>query len=127
MPDEPIGFAPPKPDPERAALGERLKEAREYVGLKQEEVAKHLGIPRSALSNIEAGMRRVEVAEVTRLAKLYQRPITWFTGSLDASDELPEVVRHVARTAATLSDHDRRELANFADFLRSRASSKREG
>lgn len=128
MREEPAGFAQPKPDPDRQAVGERLRQAREYVGLKQDEVARHLGIPRSALSNIEGGLRRVEVTELTRLAKLYQRPIAWFAGAVEApSDQLPEEVRHVARTAAALSDQDRRELANFADFLRSRARSKSDG
>jgi DNA-binding XRE family transcriptional regulator len=42
---------------ERAALAARLKEAREYVGLSQEEVAQILQIPRSAISLIEKGER----------------------------------------------------------------------
>lgn len=60
-------------------LGERLKEAREYIGLKQEDVAKKLGILRTALSNMEAGSRQVDAIELAQLAKLYQRPVAWFT------------------------------------------------
>ena len=127
MPEEPASFAPATPDSDRQAVGERLRQAREYLGLKQEDVAKHLGIPRSALSNVEAGQRKVEVTELARLAKLYQRPIAWFAGASEPVEELPDEVRHVARAAAALSDQDRRELANFADFLRSRARSKGDG
>ena len=42
-------------DAERKQLGERLREARRYLGLKQEEVAAYLKIQRTALSDIESG------------------------------------------------------------------------
>ena len=116
----------PPTDKDRRLLGERLKEAREYVGLKQDDVAKKLGIPRSALSNIEAGTRKVDAIELSQLAKLYQRPVAWFTGeaSPSAADKIPAEVAHVARAAAALSHQDRQELARFADFLKSRARTK---
>ncbi len=124
MKDERAGFAMPPTERGRQALGERLRQAREYVGLKQDEVAKHLGIPRSALSNVEAGQRKVDALELTRLAKLYQRPISWFTGEEVVGQELPAEVAHVARAAASLSNQDRQELARFADFLKSRAKTR---
>jgi transcriptional regulator with XRE-family HTH domain len=125
MANERAGFALPPAEPNRQALGERLREAREYMGLKQEEVAKHLGIPRSALSNVEAGQRKIDALELTRLAKLYQRPVTWFTGEDGLIDkEMPAEVAHVARAAASLSNQDRQELARFADFLKSRAKTR---
>jgi transcriptional regulator with XRE-family HTH domain len=119
-------FSQPSVDTDRQMLGERLKEAREYVGLKQEDVAKKLGIPRSALSNIEAGSRKVDAIELAQLAKLYQRPMAWFTDedSNSTSHKMPEEVAHLARAAATLSQQDRAELARFADFLKSRARTK---
>ena len=89
MTDEPAGFAMPG-EPDRQKLGERLRTAREYVGLKQEDVARHLCIPRSALSHAEAGQRKVEALELTRMAKLYQRPLSWFTGEQEPASELPK-------------------------------------
>jgi transcriptional regulator with XRE-family HTH domain len=126
MSDDRAAFSQPSADADRQMLGERLKEAREYVGLKQEDVAKKLGIPRSALSNIEAGSRKVDAIELAQLAKLYQRPVAWFTGedSNGASHKMLEEVTHLARAAATLSPQDRAELARFADFLKSRARTK---
>lgn len=128
MDDDRVDFSGPSPEDHRAALGERLRIAREYVGLSQEEVAKHLGIPRSALSNVEAGQRKLDTLELTKLAKLYQRPITWITGEGSPvsveKDELPAEVGHLARAAAGLSKQDRRELARFADFLKSRSRTK---
>ena len=106
---------------ERRQLGERLREARKYLGLKQEEVATYLKIPRTALTDIENGQRRVEVIELTRLAKLYRQPAAFFTGEDEASANLPVDVAHLARRAADLSPEDRDELGRFAEYLRTRA------
>lgn len=124
MNDESAGFAFPGIEPDRQMLGDRLRQAREYVGLKQEDVARHISIPRSALSNIEAGQRKVDALELTRMARLYQRPVSWFTGEDSTHTEFPTEVAHVARAAASLSSQDRQELARFADFLKSRAKTK---
>ncbi len=124
MNDQPAGFATGS-EPDRQTLGERLRVAREYVGLKQDDVARHLAIPRSALSHIEAGQRKVDALELARMAKLYQRPVSWFTGEENPPEaELPDEVAHVARAAASLSSQDRQELARFADFLKSRAKTR---
>ena len=100
-------------------LSERLKEAREYCGLSQEEVARHLRVPRSAISLIESGSRRVSASELSQLAKLYQTTMENLTDhDQDTSDS--ESVRLVARAAAELSATDRDEVLRFAQFLRSR-------
>lgn len=128
MSEETAGLVGPASGLERQTLGERLRVAREYMGLKQEEVAKHLSIPRTALTNIETGQRKVDALELARLAKLYQRPVSWFTGEdAPAESVFPAEVAHVARAAASLSAQDRQELARFADFLKSRARSKASG
>lgn len=125
MSNERPATSSPSTDAERQLLGERLKEAREYVGLTQDDVAKKLGIPRSALSNIEAGIRKVDAIELAQLAKLYQRSVAWFTGERsNGAAKMPKQVAHLARAAATLSQQDQRELARFADFLKSRARAK---
>src|SRR6266404_7574914 len=106
---------------ERRRLGDRLKEARKYLGLKQEEVATFLKIPRTALSDIESGQRRVEAIELTRLAKLYKQPVSYFISEDTAAAALPPDVAHLARQAAELSDQDREELGRFVEYLRARA------
>ena len=103
----------------QAILSERLKEARVYRGLSQEEVARHLGVPRSAVSLIESGARRVTAAEFSRLAKLYQTTMESLAGH-DPKTSEPESVRLLARAAADLSKTDRDEVLRFAQFLRSR-------
>ena len=105
---------------ERSKLACRLREEREYLGFSQDEVAQHLGISRSALSNIETGQRKVEATELKRLATLYKKPLTYFTGEPNPHDQaLPADVEHIAREASKLTPKDREELARFAAFLRS--------
>ena len=103
----------------QAILSERLKEARVYRGLSQEDVARHLGVPRSAVSLIESGARRVTATELSRLAKLYQTTMESLAGH-DRETSEPESVRLLARAAADLSKTDRDEVLRFAQFLRSR-------
>jgi transcriptional regulator with XRE-family HTH domain len=111
-------------DADRRRLGERLREARKYLGLKQEDVASYLAIPRTALVDIENGQRRVEAIELTRLAKLYKQPVSYFTGEDSAAAALPPDVALLARQVAQLSDQDREELSRFAEYLRARSQAK---
>ncbi|HEY7424055.1 MAG TPA: helix-turn-helix transcriptional regulator [Gemmataceae bacterium] len=110
---------------DRKAMGDRLREAREYLGFSQEEVATYLGVPRSALSLIEAGVRKVDALELKKLASLYKRPVASFTGE-EGEEEYGEEVAHLARKARELSPEDRAELSRFADFLRAKKQSKGE-
>lgn len=100
---------------ENTKLGAKLKEAREYIGMKQDEVALHLDIPRTAVSESENGKRGVSAIELKKLARLYQRDVGWFTS--DESSELSSDVAYIARTAEELSSNDRQELQRFAEFL----------
>src|SRR4051794_15402472 len=115
----------PSKKADRKTLGERFREAREYLGFSQEEVASFLGIARSAMSNIEAGQRKVESLELKKLAELYKRPIGYFAGEDENEGDLPvgEDVAHLARKVAHLSADDRAELTRFVDYLRSRSKS----
>ena len=116
---------PPEAIDERVRLGEKLKEAREYLALSQDEVAKSLGLPRTAISMIETGQRRVDALELKRLAEIYTRPVAYFTGDEPESAPMSKDVEHLARAASGLSEQDREELARFADYLKARAAATR--
>lgn len=116
-----VALRPDNDDEERRRLGDRLREARRYLGLKQEEVATYLKIPRTALTDIENGQRKVEAIELTRLARLYRQSVAFFTGEDEAAASMAPDVAHLARQAAKLSRKDRDELGRFAEFLRARS------
>jgi transcriptional regulator with XRE-family HTH domain len=111
---------------DRAALGARLKDAREYRGFSQEDVAKYLGVPRSAVSLIESGARGLDILELRKLAKLYDSSIEELTGEQLPQQKDSDSIEMVARAAAALSPEDRSEVLRFAQFLRTRRTEKQE-
>ena len=56
-------------------LGRRLRSARESRGLSQQAVAKVLGLPRTAITQLEAGSRSVSTLELTQFSELYLRHV----------------------------------------------------
>lgn len=100
-------------------IGDRLRLAREYLELKQEEAAKAVGLSRSALSLIENGRRKVDAVELTSFAQVYSQSIEALTGTAELPP-LPESVQALARAATELSAEDRAELLHFAEFLQTR-------
>ncbi|MBR8312484.1 helix-turn-helix transcriptional regulator [Burkholderia dolosa] len=112
-------------DEQRLLLAQRLREAREYVGLSQGDVATALGISRPAVTNIEAGTRKVEAVELDKLSQLYGKTMQFFlTGEPPVENTR---VAFLARATHGLSDRDFEELGRFAEFLRSSGKSKRRG
>jgi len=56
----------------------KLRRARNEAGLLQVDVAKKLKKPQSYVSKIERGERRVDVAELSILAKIYRKSLNYF-------------------------------------------------
>jgi transcriptional regulator with XRE-family HTH domain len=106
----------PEKNDTRNILGSRLKEMREYLSLSQEEIAQLLQIPRSAISLIENGERKVEALELKKFAEIYQCPIDYFTGGPSEKSTSPDIA-FLAKAAAKLGPKDRGELLRFAQFL----------
>ncbi len=103
-------------DERQRRLAERLKEARDYLGLSQQFVAEQTGISRVAVSAIENGKRKVEALELEALSRLYKYPVTYFLGGTLGE---PATVVALAREARGLSESDRQEILRFAQFLKS--------
>jgi len=110
---------------DKQGLGRSLREAREYLGLSQDDVADAIGLSRSAISLIESGQRKVDAHELARLARIYQRPVAHFVGEgVGAAPELPRQIQSLARQTAKLSARDQQEVLRFVEYLQSRAASK---
>jgi transcriptional regulator with XRE-family HTH domain len=109
---------------EQAAIAARLREAREYVGLLQEDAATALGIPRASVSALESGKRRVTGIELRRLARLYRKPVGWLLGEedIELSDAEP-----LFRATEALSAQDRAQVLRFAQFLAAAGAPGRPG
>lgn len=53
------------------ALHLQLRRLRRALGLKQEDVARHMGVARTTIVGIEQGVRKIRVSELQRFAALY--------------------------------------------------------
>jgi transcriptional regulator with XRE-family HTH domain len=56
----------------------KLKDARAEIGLTQVGVSLKLKKPQSYISKIERGERRIDVTELSVLAKIYKKPLDYF-------------------------------------------------
>lgn len=111
-------------DSERIQVGERLRQAREYVGLSQDEVASSLGMSRPSITNIELGARKVEAMELHKLSKLYKRSYEYLLTGVEPAHSGPEQLSFLARSFSGLSPQDLDEVARFAEFLKQSARTK---
>lgn len=104
---------------ESTLLSERLRDTREYLKLTQQQVAEQTGIPRTAISEIEGGRRKVDSLELKKLARLYRYPVAYFLNEdLDAiPDEhaLAALPRRVA--GLNLKTEQMNQVMKFAQFL----------
>lgn len=74
-------------------LGLRMRAMREKRGLTQEAVAEALRLPRTAVTNIEAGARSVSTLELTKLADLYGcPPASFLEERVNISDDVSVVL-----------------------------------
>ena len=103
------------------STGQRLKEAREYIGFAFEEVCDFCHLSATWMAEIELGKVEPNPAQLARLAKLYQRPATWFTGLyVDPNPEGERFITIMAKIGSSLEWDDIKELDKFAEFLRLR-------
>ena len=83
-------------------IGENLKKIRELSGFTQEQIAKSIGIERSAYSNYEGGTREVPYDILEKLSNLFGYEIL-----------------ATAFRISDLEDDDLKEIANFKDIVKS--------
>ena len=105
---------------EATQLGERLRSVREYLNFSQQWVAERTGIPRSAISDIERGLRRTDSLELKKLARLYRYPIAYFLDDQEDPSAASHAVAALGRVLTDLTEKDREEVRRFAEYLRMR-------
>jgi transcriptional regulator with XRE-family HTH domain len=96
---------------------ERVRETREYLGFSQEFVADRTGLPRSAISDIERGMRKVNSLDLKRLANVFGVSVSYLVGETGQEDS-SRTVHAITRLAGELTEKEREEVLRFARFLR---------
>ena len=102
-------------------FAERLKDTRKDLGISQETVADYIGIPRSSISDIESGKRKVDALELELFSKLYKFPISYFYGEEQYEEQ---TIRLIARSAKGLTEVDREKVLKFAQSFKKTSSNR---
>lgn len=99
------------------AIGKKIKEAREGVGLSQRDLANELGYSSTtAISLIEAGERKVAVSDLQRIADILKRDIKYFLGEREVKADLS----YALRSDPNLNEDDKKAIELFIDFAKNR-------
>jgi transcriptional regulator with XRE-family HTH domain len=106
-------------DDKKTLIAERLRLARELSGLSQGQVAAMLGLQRPAISEAEAGRRRVSAEELAKLSEIYAVSISWLAGLNSEEEDLAQdKIQLAAREIAKLDPEDADRLWKLLKVLR---------
>lgn len=103
--------------------GNRLKELRESLGYSVEEFAKALGIHRSSIYRYEGTnkkeARELPISLAILLTQKFNISLDWLVGNSDEKfiDQTPHKLIEIYEK---LSDQSKKELFNFAMYLKSK-------
>ena len=104
-------------------LGSRLQEIREDQGVTQTELAARVRTSQSTISQIEAGDRNPSYRMLVKLAAALGVTVGYVLGEDSVGDLDPAAEAHF-RQYRGLSDDARRQLTEYARFLRERQADK---
>ncbi len=105
-------------------IGSKIQQAREEMGLTQEELAARLGCTQSALSNYELGKRRLYLNMLNEVAVILNKPLDYFIDTPAAVDDNSPVdrlvadpqLREILTTAAELPAKERQLVLDFINW-----------
>ena len=97
-------------------LHDRIKAARKELRYSQEEVAKHIGINRTAVVEIEAGKRKVSSDELKRFCELFGKTADELLFGTDKSDT--DLV--LLRGFASLDEKDQQDILGLIEYKKIR-------
>lgn len=103
-------------------IGKRIEEIREQVGLSQSALARAIGTSQSAISQIEAGDRNPSFDMLRQVAKALNVSVPHLVGA-EVEQLAPGEMAHF-RNYRGLTDEAKRELEDFAAYLRQKQNRK---
>ena len=104
----------------KAAIGSRLKTAREEAGLSQGQLAKMMDMHRPTISEIEAGRRNVTSDELAKLAEIFGVNLSWLACvDTDEPDPAQDKVELAARELQKLKPEDLDKVMNLIKAIKS--------
>ena len=104
-------------------IGTRIAEIREQAGLSQSALARAIGISQSAISQIESGERNPSYDMLRQLAQALGVSVPHLVGA-EVEKLNPDEQEHF-RNYRGLAPEARRELEDFAAYLRQKHANKK--
>jgi transcriptional regulator with XRE-family HTH domain len=102
----------------------RIRAARAYAGLKQDELAERLGVDTNTIKRREAGTQNPKRGELLAIAAITGVPVSFMEHGFGETDEA-EVLQRLDRIEALLAGGD--DLDQVRDYARTVVSELREG
>ncbi len=99
-------------------LGKKLRIAREFKGLSQSQAAEAVGLPRTSITQIEAGRRSVSTLELTKFAKLYQKSISSFLEETQNEDSNVDKLLFRAKQFMHESSKVREQISHYINLCK---------
>lgn len=107
-------------------IGRKIQKAREEAGLSQEEMSSQLGYTQAALSNYELGKRRLYLANIEQIARILNKPLSYFLeeavlesdrGTVNRADE---VITEIIKLLSEMPADEKKQLLEFLKWRKDR-------
>lgn len=103
---------------DREKIASRLKEARNLAGLSQAQVADKMELQRPAITEIEAGKRKVSAEEIIQFAKLYNVDTSWLLlKEQEKETYMDQQMKVAARELGKMKPEDVKKLLHVLKIL----------
>lgn len=102
--------------PEYSALGRKLTEARNALGLTQAEAAKRIGIPQSTYSGYETGTRKVTLTTLKQIATAYGVDVDTLIDTPKRAVSLSDEAGRVLECYMSADDETRRMVKRLLSY-----------
>lgn len=105
-------------------ISERIKEARETLGVSQAELAGRSQLTPAAISQFEKGARTPSLKTLGKLAEALEVSINYLIGTEQMEESFPSEVQAMFRGLQKMTDKDKEEMFNFYQFLKAKKNYK---
>ena len=85
-------------------IGRKIRQAREALGYSQEELGKLIGYSAAAISYFEAGVRRIKIEDLQKIARALGKPIDFFLQE-ESEDEIVTILGRAQRALSPKAYH----------------------
>ncbi|MFP7170814.1 helix-turn-helix domain-containing protein [Terribacillus sp. 7520-G] len=116
------------------SFGNRLKKARERMGLSQKFAAEKLGIKNNTLSSYESDVRQPDLDMLKKISDLYEVSVDYLVnGDNTSSREVAEKAyndpdfQYAMRSLHGMNQESKEEVLNFIEYIMQRQKGRKPG